>query len=650
MAVSNNRGQPILIGVILEKIARRIDIVFCVTGLIIATILALITLLHSSQYFDYVLMLIGSCGTYLALRNRLHIEDEVIAISWRPISYSLTTFSFILTLTGGFLALHFSLYGRNLEFFALIPFISGIAAFEIISFPLTRKVASLLLGKMFGLFLLIRLSLFQQFPSSVLGVDPWSHLNFLLTVVSVERVPAGYQYSGFPSMHLASAVVASIVTVDPITSLILTLTFFELVGFLYTFMLAGCLANTRVALFATLLLSIAQTSIRWGWWLTPTTIGVSLAPVLVYLLLNTRPERIMRDRLMAFIIITYLLTAHVFSAFVVFAITSLMFLAWFLSAFHTQVHTGNKNLKKRFHVLSPTLWLFYSIGMVTSWMFAAGPQGYPFLQDAVLDVMFGFRVYLRQVFAQTLSLSEYVVTRIGAESIQTLGILGSLFMISVKQRDWRKFCVGLVGLCLGGMTFIIQSFGLFELLPDRWVPFVQCITISAASFSLLCVISLIRRLDLRRVLVVVLILSIALLNIVAPEASFDSPLATRSNSWRFALTISEMSGGNFMARVCEGQMITDNYFQYYPSILGGNAKSFTADNMYNLNSSSFDVILLRKYVVLTKVPVFTSSAEGFMELPSDYEHAVFSNSRWNKMFSSNALSSYVRIVAMSSGQ
>ena len=549
----------------------------------------------------------------------------------RSCSQMLVSAVFFLILAASLLVLHSTLYGRSPLFFVLISIAAGLAAFEIFSFPASNHWNNLILGQVLLLFLSIRASLFQQFPSSVLGDDPWYHFSLLLEIARAGHVPAASRYSDYPGIHVAVVTLAELSGFDVRTSFILTLFSFELVGFAFMFYLAKSVSNRQVAVLSTLLMTILQTSVRWGWWITPTTIGISLMPVLVYVALFAKPELSRRYKTIAVLLMCFIILSHTLSTAVLFVLMAVLYVALRLSGWKAEPGRRRGSVP-----LGPALLLLFATASLGYWVL--GSRSVEFI---ALAVERGLRWNIRRFFALDVSFPEVVVTRIGADIIQALAVLGSLLMISRLDRNWKRFALSLGTLSFMGIVVAIQSPAFVEIVPSRWVGFAQLITIPAASIALYLVIILMQRISARGLFLIALISSIALVNVIAPEASFDSPLATRNNSFRYALVGSEMSGADFVARVSNGTVLTDEYFRYYPTLYEMDARALTPDNIPANSTHEKELFLLRKYVISGKLPVFTYQAEGYMELPADYENLLGSSTQWNRVYSSSTLSCYV---------
>jgi hypothetical protein len=537
-----------------------------------------------------------------------------------------------LIIAASFLVLHSTLYGRSPLFFVLISIAVGLAAFEIFSFPASNHWNSLILGQVLLLFLSIRASLFQQFPSSVLGDDPWYHFSFLLEIARAGHVPAASRYSDYAGIHVAVVTFAELSGFDVRTSFILTLFSFELVGFAFMFYLAKSVSNRQVAVLSTLLMTVLQTNVRWGWWITPTTVGISLMPVLVYIAVFAKPELSRRYKTIAILLMCFIILSHTLSTAVLLVLMAVLYVALRLSGWKAEPGRRRGPVP-----LGPVLLLLFATASWGYWVLGSRS-----VEDIAFAVEHGLGWNIRQFFALDVTFPEVVVTRIGADIMQALGVLGSLLMISRLDRNWKRFALSLGTLTFMGVVVAIQSPAFGEIIvASRWVGFAQLITIPAASIALYLVIILMQRISARGLFLIALISSIALVNVIAPEASFDSPLATRNNSFRFALVGSEMSGADFVARVYNGTVLTDEYFRYYPALYEMDARGLTPDNIPANSIHEKELFLLRKYVISGKLPVFTERAQGYMELPADYENLLGSSMKWNRVYSSSTLSCYV---------
>lgn len=589
------------------------------------------------------MILVSSCGAYLALRNHLRFDDEKEQTNFSdPATKMFATTTFFVLLVISLFSLELTVYGRTWAFFVLMSLMTGVAVFGIMSFDLSKGTRNLLLGQIFSIFLVLRLSLFQQFPSSVLGGDPLRHMSTMLEIAMLGKTIPGSYYAGFPGMYFASLILSEFTALDIRSSYILALTAFELVGYLFIFLLTKHLTNTRVALLSTLMLSILQTTIRWGWWLTPTTIGLSLLPLLVYCLLQNNRNSNLQYKIILMFLLSFVIITHTFSTFVFFVIMLLMYVAlrWLglmKRAEHKREAISPLILKDH------ALIFIFALAFLSYWSFAASQSPYQqsFIQEVALSLEFGFRINIRTLYVPPLTFPEWVAARAGAASFESLAIFGCLFMISTRHGSLNRFLLSVAALSLTALTFGLQALNLSELLPLRWLPFADYLTVAAAALALYLTALFIRRFGLRRFILIIMVSSIAFANVMAPEASFDSPFATPQNSYRYALLASEMEGANFLSHAYNGPVLTDEYFRYDGPLYNLQAVGLTPQQVSSHSFNNAGLLIFRKYDVSTGLIVFTSSAEGTMQLPPDYENTLSSNAQLNKIYSSNTLSAFL---------
>jgi hypothetical protein len=265
----------------------------------------------------------------------------------------------------------------------------------------------------------------------------------------------------------------------------------------------------------------------------------------------------------------------------------------------------------------------------------------PFIGEALWYLQFGFRPQLRIDIGIVPDLPDIILTRIGAAAVLGLAVFGLLSMMRVRNSSWKKLSLALCGLALMGITFATQVMNLVELEPGRWVGFAQFSTIVPAGVAVYSLTLLVRRFGARRIFLMVLISSIALLNVMAPEASFDSPLANHNNSYRYALLSSEMAGADFITHVYSGHILTDYYFKFYTALCEKNANDLSSEDVNARYFKDAGLLLLRKYDVSEGLFVYTSRATGLMQLPINYENQLGSDPQMNIVYSSPTVTAYL---------
>lgn len=367
-----------------------LDIVLAILGLFISLFMAIYSaiVLQREVYIIYGAILGIACLLWLLLGRKISIRYNY---SFHNRTYvQILAIFFFLTLTISIILLHLrsELFVRPLSVFILISTMAGIVALEIIYSPkhqyfLLIIIQTLILG------LITQLSLVMLFPD-VIGIDPALHKNLIDGILFSGHTTPGTDYSTTPLFHIGTVIGMLIgsVSYSDATLIIVTLPNIIL-PILSIFLLGKYLFNERVALMATLLLTMAPYHIYFGVWAVPNTFASLTTPLILYILLilyrgkiSGSPRNIKNYKINLFgiaiiLMITLIMTHPVASL----GMALILFIIWGINSAYWLL---NSNEIK--YTVSAGTMLFFIILMASWWTYIGNHLHY--LWDQLLAPQF----------------------------------------------------------------------------------------------------------------------------------------------------------------------------------------------------------------------------------------------------------------------
>lgn len=228
---------------------------------------------------------------YLLFRKKIAGSTKPSITGSRPLTIILNIV-FVSAFAASILIMQSSSY-RPLSYFILTAVAIAAVAVEIISVNGDNKgQTGLILLKILLVAFSLRYGLLYESPGFY-GVDSWWHAGWVeewLRRGHIERnLPTGYAgYAEFPIMHLNVIAMRLISQIDPKASFFCAIGLFYIVSILFVFLLSQRLVNTKTGLLAALFLSFNLHHVSFGALLTPTSFGVSISAMMLWLSLKDK--------------------------------------------------------------------------------------------------------------------------------------------------------------------------------------------------------------------------------------------------------------------------------------------------------------------------------------------------------------------------
>lgn len=552
---------------------RRLDTILALAGAIGAGGL---TAWFLSSTSDYLYPIVGglsmlACLVYLAIRNRVELSELLEEYGGHNSTYFILNILFFLLLAGALVlvAARPEIYSTPLGYYICLTLAAAVLALEIMVLPHHRGYPYLVLGKI----ILLGLALIwipQTIFPGLLGIDPYFHEQFTLSILDSGHVPTDNLYSSFPAMHIASGSTMLIADLSYKTATMLfTGTAYVVVSLSFVFLLGRAVFGSKLGLLAALLLAGAAFFIHFGWWTVPNTYAAIFLPVLAYLLFKLRAQFPIRATLIVMGLMAALIVTHTIGAL---GVALLLIVFWLGNHFYGWVRnsdyrtaaadwwqeTGNQPV-------SLTLAVFFGVAMFSWWLLTSTEA----IDTLTELVRYGFSLELSDppldestVYASTIPLWEKLLGLLAYAAFWAVSFIGVLAAFSLKAGNRHIVLLAIGGLLLVALGFFSLPLNLGTL-PGRWQFLSLFMLAIPAALGLMLLAGGLKRNGRGIVLMPVFVAILVFLSITSPTASIDNYVWSEKTTVRYAFKASEMAAYNTLPELWVGSLGADYYATTY---------------------------------------------------------------------------------------
>jgi len=394
-------------------------------------------------------------------------------------------------------------------------------------------------------------------------------------------------YRSIPAMNIIVCIYGLITSITSYKEcLFLSIGIFEISSLLFVFLISKKLLDSpELSLFATLLIGMSNWYIVWGFFLVPQSLGLSIFPLIVFLILHKK-KSIYYTFLWMFIYI-FLILSHTVSPF----ITAIMIVFFFIGEllYYKPLRGHITSEAKSIGSIIP---LFSLVSLITYWMFFSN-----FFTERVIS----FRANILRVGGRIMTLYpyknyiHYEYDNLGIYILYYLAILSCLCWLNERKRKYPKFII-MTG--AGGLICILYGLWIFNLqtlLPERWFPFVFILLAALSAEGLELLTKNVKQ-KYRPILVSLLIFFFTFFMITSGDANVDSPIIGKEDVVRYYYLESEVQAVNTINEFFRGTIYSDsNFNDYFRWVL---KRNMIVANFSELETSfkSFSVLIIRKYI------------------------------------------------------
>jgi len=527
-----------------------IDRFLAAAGVIISTILGgYLFAEHLYLYSIVCLMVIIPSIVWLLFGSTVKLSDKYL-----PSSRSVFTGSHIFYLLGvisAIVTLYFRPddYERPLMFFILIAMTAACIAIEIIYSPKKTIYISTIIVQIIILGVLISWSQLLIFPD-VVGVDPWDHQKFVLDIVEYSHMPGNTQYEYMPSFHILIATTSICCLLNYKLASMASASFVLITFDIICIFLLGRLiyGADKPALFAALLLAIANYHIYRSFWMIPNSIAAIFILLLIYLLFSIFKKNKIGALLLIIIVIMALVTTHAMATLMMLIILTAIIGG---AKIYPIIYPFNKNDPLTIGIL-----IVFSVLMFSWWVYCSNHisiLSYLIKDKFSMDIEAPLSV-LEQ--AQQISFFEQFLHYLPEFLLFSLALIGCYYMLSTKGNSFG-FRLAISGALIIMISFIaplLQGW----IIQDRWRFIGQMLLVIPAAYTITC-ISHYKSPKISSLVTFILICSITFLMVTSSWANMDNHLFQPDSGRRYAFQESELQAIHKVSYSWDGYIGTDRY-------------------------------------------------------------------------------------------
>lgn len=602
-----------------------IDVVVGISGCLAGVALAFVHLR------GYGLSLIVICAFYLLFRRRI-LGPIVPSLPENKILSLILNVIFFFAFSVSLIAMHQSEH-RPLIYFTLMSVSVVAVTAEIL---VTRDKPSqtwFLLLKILMISFNLRYGLLYDSPGFY-GTDPWTHSMFieewlksghLSTLTSI-----GYtEYAIYPGMHLNVMAMRLLTGANPKDSLFLAIGLFYILSGLFVFLLGQRIVSTRAGLLASLFVGINGTNVMWGAWLIPTSLGLGVLAMLLWLIIKRQNN--VSDTFLIILTYLFLIISHTLSAFVIGVILLVLF------GVYRAYRWLSGSTKEKILLSLPLVMLFW-VGMLSYWIFVFYGQRATFF-----GTILGF-------FANTLRTDVQFTSSASTAAVIDYGIfipvlnkmfigffvLGSLQWLSPKSINGTKVAIITGTLALLAVVYGTPMLNIYNFIPGRWLPFIAVLAAPIVAEGILVTPHLVDGRLRKSVLLVLVVFAFSFLLINNYDVNQYTPFLGKANTVdpeRFAFKSTELQAVDTLSKKHDGLITTDTSYAKEPF-----RQSVGLGRLENLSPGSENkgLIVIRQYLY--------THGEA-LGIPDDQSRASFLNgfagAGYNEVYDNGEVKAYL---------
>jgi hypothetical protein len=574
---------------------------------------------------------------YLLFRTRITGSSNPSLVASRPRELILHII-FFSTFAASIWLMHSNMY-RPIGYFVLTSISVAAVAANILSCN-TKSQTWLLLLEILLISFSLRYGLLYELPS-LLGADPWGHAWIIKAWLDQGHILAYYNphdpsayngYAYFPFMHLIIMATQLVDSVSPKDSLFLSIGLIYIASTIFIFLLGKDLVNTKVGLLSALFVSICQFNISWGAWLIPTSLGIGILPMLLWLVLKNKLNS--RYVLLLLIMAFTLILTHTLSSFITACVFVLILVA--VGIFKWQNKTDTEKM-----YIGPSFVLLFCVSMLAWWSYIFYYPQRSFFESSTDWLFKALRtdiVYMGAAFAESAT-PLGPLNRVGFLILIGVLVIGILFWLSPKVINSKR--VGIVGaiLALAIVIFGLPLLNLKTLVTERWLAFIAVLGASVVADGIFALSRVFNGEVAKSMLMVFIVFAFSMFMINSYGVNTRTPFYGAdyaANPYRYAFTDGEMRASETIIGVYEGQITTDGAYQIHPFWVALGLGRAGRVEPLSIEGENRGLIVLREYIYSQQV------ITGFSKERYDDFLATFSRPPYSMIYNNQSVKAYFR--------
>ena len=256
---------------------------------------------------------------------------------------------------------------------------SGIVALEIVYSPSKQKHSGLILFEIIIIGLSTAWSQLIIFPN-VVGVDPWWHQMFTLSIIDALHIPEDFGYSNLPVFHLIVGSTSLLTGSNYKFAAMFSVCMIQIIcNAIFIFLLGKFISDSsKVGLLGSLLVMTANYHILRAFWSIPNSLAAVFIPIIIYLLFKMKNEKTVIATALSIFLMMSLVLTHSIVAIAMAIILFVLFAGFVIYNIFYSKGAGTIPV-------TLSISIFFTVFMFAWWTYASGN-----LFDLARMIMLGF--------------------------------------------------------------------------------------------------------------------------------------------------------------------------------------------------------------------------------------------------------------------
>ena len=427
--------------------------------------------------------LLITSGVYIFLRKKFgNIEKTEIKFSNKK--FIILNILFFLTIIIINCIFYYSLY-RPQIYYLLIVFCGALIGYDILVFQ-DKSSQYLTLFKIFICGFILRADLFYQYPS-LFGKDTWGHAYWVRLIQEIGYLPNNLieNVNYPPAYHLEALTTLLLTNLNIKDSIFFSNGLMYTIGIIFIFLFVRILFGNEIALLSAFLAAINQFHIVWGAWIIPTSMGVMIFSVLLYLILKQGNRK---EITIIFILFSVLLMyLHTLSPLIICIAIYLYIIFYFISKIITNKAYFNFDC-----AFSSVLITIPTVLFIIRYLFFEYKDGYTFFECVLYPLK---KTIISDATSFSGEITTYTASSFPLNRVSFLLIISfTLFggYLFLKRNLQSRERLGLI--CTFSALIIIAYaptfFNIDNFIPGRWIIFGMILALPICAFSIFYIINI----------------------------------------------------------------------------------------------------------------------------------------------------------------
>lgn len=620
-----------------------VDEYFAWSGIIIGTLLCLYFYFYiSSNYIELGISLIFACVLYLALKKKsrkLSLDNEQSIKKNKIVQYA-TSILFLNLFTLLLVTYHKILYTPSINFYILLILLIVLVAIEITTCDnnYVTGFSYFILLQIILISLILRLGPLFQYPG-VLGTDAWYHMWFSRVMLENGGIPShlfdyANDYARFPTFHILITTIMQFIECNYKLSSAIGILFFEVVGVLVVYVISSYFFNTKMGLLSALLLSITDIHIHFGWWIVPTTLGLTIILFIIYLIFTG--NSCYNKKILTIFLFIFVMLTHPFSSIILMFFISIIFI-WTKLRDSTAKLNGKISVSSTIFILFFTIWIGY-------WMY------YTRVFDMFIDLIIRIFIFETQsteiILLQQIPNNIIIFNRLFFVISLFFTFIGLLYSIHKfkKDSDFLAVCflfiISLVSLFI--IQFFIKSYATES---SRWFLFIQSIQTLITPIGITLFSNHFKKKWVQFLIIPLIFLIMSAVSITGFNATVYSPINSELQIIP-ALTESESIAFEKIYMKNNGIIAADMLYIYYQYSITKDEYNPLENTLYIEdvqigNTSNRTILLIRDNIFNHNIIINRISEGGNINVNQKLMMESIKENKYSEIYNSNTVKAFV---------